>query len=309
MYRLCFAIVLLTAARGCHQPTGETRMPTNGSAPAPRTGTLAVNGLHYYYELNGSGEPLLLLHGGLQSIDAFRPVVLPALADRRQVIAVDLHGHGRTALGDRAFSVIDQGDDMAEIIKQLGFTQVDVVGYSLGAAVALRLALQHPQAVRRLVLVSCVFSTEGFYPEMLPQQAAIGGAMADMMKDTPMYKSYIQVAPHPEDFPKLLDRLGDYMRKSYNWADEVKKLQAQTLLVFGDGDMFRPEHMVQFYQLLGGGLRDAGWRREHRSKNQLAILPDVTHYDMFLAPQLVPTVQPFLDGKTHTATWADQVKK
>jgi len=184
-----------------------------------------------------------------------------------------------------------------------------VVGYSLGAAVALRLALQHPQAVRRLVLVSCVFSTEGFYPEMLPQQAAIGGAMADMMKDTPMYKSYIQVAPHPEDFPKLLDRLGDYMRKSYNWADEVKKLQAQTLLVFGDGDMFRPEHMVQFYQLLGGGLRDAGWRREHRSKNQLAILPDVTHYDMFLAPQLVPTVQPFLDGKTHTATWADQVKK
>ena len=285
-------------------------MPTNSSvsAPAPRkTGTLAVNGLHYYYEIHGGGEPLLLLHGGLGSIDMFRPM-LPALAERRQVIAVDLHGHGRTALGDRAFSLIDQANDMAEIIKQLGFTQVDTMGYSLGAAVAFRLAVQHPQAVRRLVLVSCVFSTEGFYPEMLPQQHAISGAMADMMKDTPMYKSYVKIAPHPEDFPKLLDRLGEYMRKSYNWADDVKKVQAQTLLVYGDSDMFRPEHIVQFYQLLGGALRDAGWGREHKSRHQLAILPDVTHYDMFLSPQLVPTVRPFLDGKSNVATWADQVK-
>lgn len=310
MYRLSLAFILLTATWGCHQPTGETRMPTNSSvsAPAPtKTGTLAVNGLHYYYEIHGSGEPLLLLHGGLGSIDMFRPL-LPALAERRQVIAVDLHGHGRTALGEREFSVIDQGNDMAEIVKQLGFTQVDAMGYSLGAGVALRLAIQHPQAVRRLALVSCVFSTEGFYPEMLPQQHAISGAMAEMMKATPMYKSYVNVAPHPEDFPKLLDRLGEYMRKSYNWADDVKKVQAQTLLVYGDSDMFRPEHIVQFYQLLGGGLRDAGWGREHKSRHQLAILPDVTHYDMFLSPQLVPTVRPFLDGKSNVATWADQVK-
>jgi len=284
-------------------------MPTNSSASAPnKQGTLAVNGLAYYYEIHGSGEPLLLLHGGLGSIDMFRPV-LPALAERRQVVAVDLHGHGRTALGDREISLIDQGNDMAEIIKQLGFTQVDVVGYSLGAGIAFRLAVQHPQAVRRLVLISGAFSTEGFHPEMLPQQHAITGAMAPMMKDTPMYKSYVQVAPHPEDFPKLLDRLGDYMRKSYNWADDVKKVQAQTLLVYGDGDMFRPEHIVQFYQLLGGGLRDSGWGREHKSKNQLAILPDVTHYDILFAPGLVPTVRPFLDGKTNTATWAEQVKQ
>lgn len=94
--------------------------------------------------------------------------------------------------------------------------------------------------------------------------------------------------------------MGAYMRKTYNWADDVKKIQAPTLLVYGDGDMMRPEHIMQFYQLLGGGLKDAGWAREHMSKNRLAILPDVTHYEMAVAPQLIPTIKPFLDGKSWT---------
>jgi pimeloyl-ACP methyl ester carboxylesterase len=131
--------------------------------------------------------------------------------------------------------------------------------------------------------------------------------MAPMMKDTPMYKSYVAVAPHPEEFPKLLDRMGAYMRKSYNWADDVKRLTMPTMLVCGDSDMFRLDHMVEFYHLLGGGQRDAGWMREHMSKNRLAILPNVTHYDMFMAPQLVPTVRPFLDGKTGAQSWSEQV--
>ena len=122
-----------------------------------------------------------------------------------------------------------------------------------------------------------------------------------MMKNTPMYTQYVKVAPHPEEFPKLLDAMGAYMRKSYDWRDDVKKLAAlgtPTLLVWGDSDMIRPEHIVEFYQLLGGGQRDAGWQREHISKNRLAILPNVTHYEMAVAPALVPTVLPFLDGKS-----------
>ena len=278
-------------------------MPTNSSVTSPsapnKHGYIAANGLRYYYEIHGSGEPLLMLHGGLGSTELFEPG-LAELAKDRQVIAVDLHGHGRTELGDREISLIDQGNDMAEIIRQLGFPQVDVVGYSLGGGVALRLAVQHPEAVRRLVLVSTIFSTDGFFPELLPQQAAVSGAMADAMKDTPIYQSYIKVAPHPEDFPRLLDRMGAYMRKTYNWADDVKKIQAPTLLVFGDSDMMRPEHIVKFYQLLGGGLQDAGWAREHMSKNRLAILPDVTHYEMAITPQLIPTIRPFLDSKSWT---------
>jgi pimeloyl-ACP methyl ester carboxylesterase len=162
--------------------------------------------------------------------------------------------------------------------------------------------------VRRLALVSAGFAQDGFYPEMLPQQAAVGAAMAEMMKDTPMYQSYIAVAPKPEEFPKLLDAMGEWMRTPYNWAEDVKKLEMPVMLVYGDSDMFRPEHIVEFYQLLGGGLRDAGWQREHMSQNRLAILPDVTHYEMFLSPRLPETVLPFLNGTSEAKSWAKQLQ-
>ena len=273
-----------------------------------KSGHVAANGINYYYEVHGKGEPLLLLHGGLGSIDMFRPL-LPALSKGRRVIAVDLQGHGRTGLGERPISLVDMGDDMALILEQLGVGQVDVLGYSLGGGVAFRLAVQHPAMVRRLALVSAGFAQDGFYPEMLPMQAQVGAAMAEQMKDTPMYQSYMAVAPKPQDFPRLLDRMGEYMRKPYDWSEDVKKLEMPVMLVFADSDMYRPEHIVRFYQLLGGGLKDAGWQREHMSRNRLAILPDQTHYDIFLAPALVPTVLPFLDGKSAKASWAEQVRK
>jgi pimeloyl-ACP methyl ester carboxylesterase len=131
----------------------------------------------------------------------------------------------------------------------------------------------------------------------LPQQAALGAAMAEQMKETPMYKSYVAIAPHPEEFPKLLDQMGAYMRKPYDWSADVKKLAMPVMLIYGDSDMFRPEHIVKFYQLLGGGLKDAGWQREHMSQNRLAILPNITHYEMGVAPQLVDTALPFLNVK------------
>jgi len=274
-----------------------------------KTGRVPANGVDYYYEIHGAGEPLLLLHGGLGSIDMFGSNVLPALAKTRQVIAVDLHGHGRTTLGDRPIDLIDIGNDLAFVLDRLGFTQVDVAGYSFGGGAGLRLAIQHPNVVRRLTIISAPYAQSGFFPEMLPQQAAVGAAMADHMKETPMYTSYVAVAPNPNDFPRLLDRMGEFMRRPYDWSEEVKKLSMPVMLVYGDADMVRPEHIVQFYQLLGGGLKDAGWQREHMSRNRLAILPDVTHYDMFLSPNLARTILPFLDGKSGAKSWADQVKE
>jgi len=212
------------------------------------------------------------------------------------VIGVDLQGHGRTPLGDREISLVDIGNDMAGVLKKLGYDKSDVLGYSMGGGVALQFAIQHPEMVRRLVLVSTPFSQEGFYPEMLPQQAALSAAMAEQMKETPMYKSYVAIAPHPEEFPKLLDQMGAYMRKPYDWSAEVKKLTMPVMLIYGDSDMFRPEHEVKFYQLLGGGLKDAGWQREHMSQNRLAILPNLTHYEMGTAPGLADTALPFLNG-------------
>src|SRR2546423_1601417 len=194
------------------------------------SGHVAANGVNYYYELHGEGEPVLLLHGGLGNIGMFEPI-LPELAAQRRVIAVELHGHGRTRLGDRPINLMNQGNDMAEIVRALGFEQVDVLGYSLGGGVAFQFAAQHPQMVRRLVLVSAGYAQDGFYPEMLPQQAQVGAAMAEFMKDTPIYHSYVAVAPDPDEFPALLDAMGEWMRTPYDWSDDVKKLDMPVMLV------------------------------------------------------------------------------
>lgn len=266
--------------------------------PAPtKTGYVMANGVNYFYEIRGKGEPLLLLHGGLGNINMFAPGI-SEFAKTRQVIAVDLYGHGRTALTDRPMNYFDVGNDMATLIRELGYRQVDVLGYSMGGGIAFRLAAQHPQLVRRLVLVSAGFAQDGFYPEMLPQQAAVSGKIADQFKGTPIYDAYMAVAPKKEDFPKLLDRMGEWMRTPYDWSADVAKLTMPTLLVFGDSDMYRLEHVMQFYKLLGGGQKDAGWMRENMSRNRLAIMPNVTHYEMAMAPAFVATVLPFLNGET-----------
>jgi pimeloyl-ACP methyl ester carboxylesterase len=279
---------------------------TTATKGEPKTsGHVEANGVDYYYEIHGQGEPLLLLHGGLGSIDMFGPV-LPLLAEHREVVGVDLHG--RTALGHRKIDLVDIGDDLAVVLDRLGYGHVDVMGYSLGAGVAFRLAVQHPGKVRRLVLVSASYSTDGLHPEMRPQEGALSGEMAEAMKGTPMYESYMAVAPHPEDFPKLLDRMGEVMSRTFDWSNDIAKLTMPVMLVFGDSDMYRPDHIVDFYRRLGGGLKDAGWQREHQSPNRLAILPDLTHYDIFLDPDLARTVLPFLDGKRKSQSWAEQVE-
>ena len=222
------------------------------------------------------------------------------------MIGVDLQGHRPHSTGRSRAQPGDLGNDVAGVLKKLGYDNVDVLGYSMGGGVAFQFAAQHPEMVRRLALVSTPFSQDGFYPEMLPMQAAVGAAMLEQMKETPMYKSYVAIAPNPEEFPKLLDAMGAGMRKSYDWSADVKKLTMPVMLIYGDSDMFRPEHEVKFYQLLGGGLKDAGWQREHMSQNRLAILPNLTHYEMGLAPQMVETALPFLNGQGRPMSWAEQ---
>jgi pimeloyl-ACP methyl ester carboxylesterase len=299
MSRLKFLAALATVAASI--------MSAGADAAPNKTGRESINGVEYYYEVHGQGEPLLLLHGGLGSIDMFAPMMLPTLSADREVIAVDLQGHGRTPLGDRPFSLQSMGEDMAVLAKRLGRERVDVVGYSMGGGVALRMAIQQPQSVRRLVIISAPYSDDGFYADMKPKQAAVSAQMAPMMKDTPMYNSYAAVAPKIDDFPRLLDTVGAFMRGKYDWSAEVKMLKMPVMLVYGDSDMFRPEHIVKFYQLLGGGLKDAGWQREHMSQNRLAILPNITHYEMGLAAQLVDAALPFLNGAGRAKSWSEQV--
>jgi pimeloyl-ACP methyl ester carboxylesterase len=281
------AAVLATA------PRADAQQPARSDS----SGYIMANGVNYWFEVHGKGEPLLLLHGGLFSTGMFGPT-LTKLAETHRVIGVDLLGHGHTAFGAREKIRLEEiGRDLAVVVEKLGLRQVDVMGYSFGGGAALQLAFQHPELVRRLVVVSAPYAQSGFFPEMLPQQAAVSAKMADAMKQTPMYTSYAAIAPKPEDFPRLLDAMGEYMRQPYDWSAKVKQLSMPVMLVFGDADMMRPEHIVSFYQLLGGGQRDAGWTREHMSKNRLAILPNVTHYEMGTSPLLTSTVLPFLAAK------------
>jgi pimeloyl-ACP methyl ester carboxylesterase len=256
-----------------------------------------VNGLNMYVETLGSGRPLILLHGGLGSGEMFGPV-LPVLAEHHQVITPDLQGHGRTADIDRPIDIRLMADDIAALIDHLGLEQPDIVGYSLGGGVALQTAVKYPAKVRRLVSMSANIRRDAIPPEMLAQQKQVNAAAAEFMKDTPMYRLYQQVAPRPEDFPRLLDKMGESMAQDFDFSEEVRGLQVPTLIVAADADMAPPSHYVEIFKLLDGGLRDGGWMGEGRPKggHALAILPGLTHYNMAGSPLFAAVTLAFLDA-------------
>jgi pimeloyl-ACP methyl ester carboxylesterase len=254
-----------------------------------------VNGLEMYYEVHGTGEPLILLHGGVGAIEMFGEV-LPLLAQGRQVIAADLQAHGRTADIDRPLSFESMADDIRALIEYLGLEEADVLGYSLGGGIALQTAIRHPQVVRKLVLVSTPFSRDGWYPEVRVGMEQMGPEAAEPMKQTPMYEVYSSVAPRPEDWPVLLTKLGQLLGQDYDLSEGVAAIEAPTMIVVGDTDSVRTAHAVEFFELLGGGQADAGWDGSGMSNARLAILPGTTHYDIFSSPALAFAVTPFLDA-------------
>jgi len=258
-----------------------------------------VNGIKLYYETRGTGRPLVLLHGGLGAIEMFGPN-LAALSAGRQVIAVDLQGHGRTVDIDRPLSVELMADDIAALIRHLGLERADIMGYSLGGGVALQTAIRHPEVVRKLVVVSTAFKRSGFYPDILAQQGQVGAGAAEAMKQTPMYQLYASIAPRPEDWPRLLGKIGEAMKQHFDFSKAIAGIKATTLIVAGDADIFPPAHAVEMFGLLGGGQRDGGWDGAGRPKSRLAILPGLTHYTIFSAPALTATVIPFLDEPVPT---------
>ncbi len=254
-----------------------------------------VNGVHLYYEVHGSGKPLVLLHGGLGAIEMFGPN-LPALAEGRKVIAVDLQGHGRTADVDRPLDPALMADDIAALIGHLELGKADIMGYSLGAGVALLTASRHPEVVDRVVAASAILRRSAYYPEILGQQGQVNAEMADAMKQTPMYQVYHALAPRPEDWPRLLQKIGDFMARDYDYTPEVAKVRAATLVIAADADIAPPTHAVEIFGLLGGGKRDGGWDGSGQIESQLAIVPGVTHYTLFSDPRLGELAIRFLDG-------------
>jgi pimeloyl-ACP methyl ester carboxylesterase len=265
--------------------------------PPVRTGYAPVNGLNLYYEIHGSGAPLILIHGGLGTASMFTEI-MPALSQNRQVITLDLQGHGRTADIDRPITCEAMADDVAALIRYLKLDRADVMGYSLGGQVALRTAIQHPDLVRKLVIVSATFRRDGWYPELLVPMMAMSAQTAVKLQQSPIYVAYIKVAPRPQDWGRLNAKIGAMFRTDYDWSAEVAAIKAPTLLIFGDTDYIRPEHVLQFFELLGGG-KYSGLDGSEAADTRLAILPNMTHSRIFAAPQLAPIANAFLDATPH----------
>jgi pimeloyl-ACP methyl ester carboxylesterase len=260
-----------------------------------------VNGIRLYYAYYGQPQstepPLLMLHGGLSRIEMMHELI-DALESERTIIGVDLQAHGRTADIDRPIRYPSCADDIGGLIGHLGLEQVDLLGYSFGGGVALRTAIQYPELVRKLILLSTPTRQSGWLPDVREGMKGVNSAMAEAMHDTPMYQHYVDVAPRPEDFPQLLDKMGDLMCQENDSTADIAGLSMPVLLIYGDADSIAPSHAAEFFGLLGGGQRDASWDGSGMTKHRLAILPGMTHYNVHESPLVPLMVKPFLAEST-----------
>lgn len=263
-----------------------------------RQGYASVNGLDIYYEMRGSGDPLILLPGGFMTVEAMGALV-PQLAATRLVIGVELQGHGHTSDIERPLRFEWMADDIAALIRHLGFDRADIFGYSLGGAVALQTALRHPEMVRKLALASAAFKRDGWYPEALAGMASIS---VETFAGTPIQEAYLKTSPRPDAWPIVVAKMRSLLTEDYDWTEAVAALKTPTLILVGDADGLRLTHMVEMFGLLGGGKGDGDLRG--LSPAQLAVLPATTHVGwappyhgiMTRTQLLAPIITEFLDS-------------
>ena len=287
-----------------NQGKADTRVaPVQAEAIQPTKSGYAeaAEGLRVYYEIYGEGEPIVVLAGGFGDTSSMAQVIGP-LSRTRQVIGIDLEGHGHTALRQTPMSHERNGDDVAAVLRHLN-VKADVAGYSHGGDAAIRLAIQHPELVRNLIVISTAAERDGWHPELLPAMASVSSAQLPQFKQTPFYKRYVTVAPHPDQFGLLMDRMGELMKKDYDWRPEIAKLQMPTLLLFADHDAVSMKHIAEFFSLFGGGVRDPGWAGPPKyARARLAIVPGYTHYNFGMGPDVARVIEGYLTHPTSKAT-------
>lgn len=252
-----------------------------------------VNGLDMYYEIHGEGQPLVLLHGAFSAIGTSFRKILPGLSTSRQVIAFELQGHGHTADIDRPLTLEGMADDVAAALQVLGIQKADVLGYSMGSDVALQLAIRHPDVVRKLVLASASYTLSGVHPGLME---GLDEMKPEVMYGSPWHEEYMRIAPRPEDFNRFFAKKAEMDRHFQDIpAETIRAIKAPTLLIIGDSDLIRPEHIVEMFRLLGGGV--FGDTPAGLPSSQLAVLPGTSHVTLVdRADWLVSMIDAFLDA-------------
>lgn len=260
----------------------------------PVTGYALVNGMKMYYEVHGSGEPVVLLHGAFMAISGDWNGWVSELSKTRKVIAVEMQGHGRTADIDRDITFENLADDVASLLDHLKIKQADVVGYSLGGGVAMQCAIRHPEKVSKIVSLSAVFRFDGWVKE---GSDALRQLTADVFKGSPLESEYKKLSPTPERFPDFIKHVVANATRPYDFgADKIKATKAPMFFIHGDADGVRFEHIAEMYRLKGGG--NIHGDMQARTASRLAILPDTTHVTLInRMTKIVPMINDFLDAK------------
>ena len=255
-------------------------------AAAQETGYAPVNGLEMYYEVHGEGTPLVLLHGAYMSIPSNWEALLPTLSQTHKVIAVELQGHARTADIDRPISYEAMADDVAALLDHLKIEEAAVFGFSMGGGVAIRLAIDHPEKVSRIVAASAGLE---YGPESMPEGywEMIGSITPELFKDTPFEAEYLRLAPHPEDFPALVDKLKQLDLTEFDWSAEFAKIEVPSLYIFGDADIVGLDHIAKMHKA-AGGVENGDMNG--LPKTQLMVLPGTSHIGVFFNPANVEII-------------------
>ncbi|WP_405856037.1 alpha/beta hydrolase [Streptomyces sp. NBC_01515] len=243
-----------------------------------------VNGQEMYYEIHGTEHegrrPLVLLHGGVQTVGLTFGTMLPALSAERYVIAPELQGHGHTADTDRPLTIPDLASDVVALLDELGVRQADFIGFSLGGLVTLEIAVRHPERVGRIVPAAAQYSQDGIHEEIRTPDFS-SPRMPGQADFEEMSDAYAAVAPHPEHFHDFLAKASAAANEPLPWtADDLRAVTAPTLLVIGDTDFMRIEHAAEMHRL----IPDA----------QLAVLPGTTHMGVMRHKVLLPLLTEFL---------------
>ena len=260
----------------------------------PTTGYATVNGLKMYYEIHGSGEPVVLLHGAFMAISGDWNDWIAELSKTRKVVAVEMQGHGRTADIKRDITYENLSDDVAALLDHLKIPNADIVGYSLGGGVAMQCAIRHPEKVRKVVSISAVIRRDGWVKEGVD---ALANLTWEIFKGTPMEAEYKRLSPTPDKFPEFVNHIKAMASSPYDFgADKFKATKAPMFFIHGDADGVRFDHIAEMYRLKGGG--NIHGDMQPRSASRLAILPDTTHVTLMNRRQtIIPMVTDFLDAK------------
>ena len=278
------AVIATAILLSCHVSFGQT---------APVGKYVEVHGMRMYYEVSGEGDPLIVLHGAYMNIPSMGAII-PKLAETHRVYALEFQGHGRTTDIDRPITYPNLADDVAAFMDAVGIGKADVFGYSMGSAAGLQLAIRHPAKVDRLVAASVAYDVEGWQPafrEFLPQMTV------DMFVTMPFAEEYKKLAPNPDGFRALVEKLIALEHEPMAWKEEVSTLKTPVLIIVGDADVVTLEHSIALFRLLGGGVM--GDMGQPLPASRLAIMPATSHTAVITQRDLLHAfIEPFLKGET-----------